>query len=187
MSYSSLIVDYLGEGLASARPVSPNVSATVAAFYYATDTATLSVWNGTAWVDVGTPPTQPYTLGVFVPGVMANGQVLLLHQVPTGITFPANFGATVIGGSSVGSSLIAATASTVLDLAQCLAANDPTNPANFTSIGTETFTASGHAATLATAGGTAKAFAAGDWLKLSITTADATLANFTTTLVADRI
>jgi hypothetical protein len=187
MSFSSLLVDYLGEGLASARPTTPLVSPVTAAFYYATDTAVLSVWDGSAWVTVGAPPTQPYTIGVFVPSTMLNGQVLLLHQVPTTITFPSNFGATVIGGSSVGSSLVNATGSTVIDVAQCLAGNDPTNPTNFTNIGTETISASGHVATLATVSGVAKAFAVGDWLQLSIVTADATLANFTTTLVADRI
>lgn len=50
---SSIITEYLGSGLASARPVTPDVASGVLALYYATDTNTLSVWDGSAWDDVG--------------------------------------------------------------------------------------------------------------------------------------
>lgn len=133
------------------------------------------------------PDAAPYTFGMFVPGVMSNGQILFVTQIPVPMIFPANFGASVSGGSSLSSALANATASTIIAISQCLAADDPTNPANFASIGTITFSAAGHAGALATVSGTSKAFAGGDWLRLSIVTADATLANFTATLVADRV
>jgi hypothetical protein len=53
MAFSALIKDYIGNGLAAARPVTPNVASGVSPFYYATDTDVLSVWDGTAWVAVG--------------------------------------------------------------------------------------------------------------------------------------
>ena len=52
-AYSSVLTDYVGEGIASSRPVSLNISATALGFYYATDTHVLSLWNGAAWVTVG--------------------------------------------------------------------------------------------------------------------------------------
>lgn len=50
---SSLLKDYMGRGLAAARPVTPSVGTGVSAFYYATDTSVLSVWDGAAWDSVG--------------------------------------------------------------------------------------------------------------------------------------
>lgn len=50
MAFSSILVDYLGEGLASARPATPPISPTALAFYYSTDTHVLELWNGAAWV-----------------------------------------------------------------------------------------------------------------------------------------
>jgi hypothetical protein len=49
---STLITDYLGRGLAAARPVTPPVAAGALAIYYATDTGSLSRWTGSAWADV---------------------------------------------------------------------------------------------------------------------------------------
>jgi hypothetical protein len=51
---STRITDYLGAGLASARPVSPPVAAGALAEYIATDTGTVSVWNGTSWITLST-------------------------------------------------------------------------------------------------------------------------------------
>lgn len=50
MAFSSILVDYLGEGLASARPATPPISPTALAFYYSTDTLALELWDGSAWV-----------------------------------------------------------------------------------------------------------------------------------------
>jgi hypothetical protein len=49
----SNITNYLGIGLASAIPASPNPPSGATEFYYETDTTTLKVWNGSAWVTAG--------------------------------------------------------------------------------------------------------------------------------------
>jgi hypothetical protein len=53
VGHSTLITDYLGYGLFSARPSSPNVPTGCLATYYATDTATEYGWNGSSWVVIG--------------------------------------------------------------------------------------------------------------------------------------
>lgn len=50
---SGRLIDYLGEGLFSARPVTPNLAAGTLGLYYATDTNTLYAWDGSAWDTVG--------------------------------------------------------------------------------------------------------------------------------------
>lgn len=52
MSHSSIITDYLGQGVAASRPASLSIAATAVGFYYATDTGALSLWDTatTAWV-----------------------------------------------------------------------------------------------------------------------------------------
>lgn len=45
---SGALKQYLGVGLAAARPVTPAVQTDGLAFYYATDTSTMSFWDG-AW------------------------------------------------------------------------------------------------------------------------------------------
>jgi hypothetical protein len=49
---STLITDYLGKGLQSARPVSPPVAASALAVYYATDTGIWWAWAGSGWTDL---------------------------------------------------------------------------------------------------------------------------------------
>lgn len=49
---SGLILDYLKYGLAADRPATPDVYTGAVALYLAIDTATLSAWDGTAWVDI---------------------------------------------------------------------------------------------------------------------------------------
>lgn len=49
MAYDQLMQTYLGVGLLAARPSAPNVKAGVGAFYYATDTPALYVWDGATW------------------------------------------------------------------------------------------------------------------------------------------
>ena len=59
---STLITGYLSEGIASARPATPSITSGAIAFYYATDTSVLSVWNGSSWGSVGggySPGTAP--------------------------------------------------------------------------------------------------------------------------------
>ncbi len=50
-SAPTLISDYLGRGLAAARPVTPTPPTGTLAAYLATDTGVLSVWDGAAWLD----------------------------------------------------------------------------------------------------------------------------------------
>lgn len=54
MTNSTIITSYLGQGVAASRPVAPTVATSVTAFYYATDTTTLSYYdfNTAAWVNV---------------------------------------------------------------------------------------------------------------------------------------
>lgn len=59
---NTLIAAYLGFGLAAARPATPSIDAGAIAFYYATDTATLTVYANGAWQSSGgyapgSPPT----------------------------------------------------------------------------------------------------------------------------------
>lgn len=46
---SGRLIDYLGEGLFSARPVTPDLAAGALGLYYATDTEVLYAWDGSAW------------------------------------------------------------------------------------------------------------------------------------------
>ncbi len=56
---SGLITTYLGEGLAAARPATPDVGTGAIAFYYATDTNQLSTYVEGAWSNITTGnPTQ---------------------------------------------------------------------------------------------------------------------------------
>ena len=49
MTESTLITDYLGRGLAAARPASLSVATNALALYYATDTDSWAYWNGSGW------------------------------------------------------------------------------------------------------------------------------------------
>ena len=60
MASSTLITDYIQNGTHAARPASPNVPTTCSPLYYETDTTTLFVWTGAAWVAVGgASPANP--------------------------------------------------------------------------------------------------------------------------------
>jgi hypothetical protein len=50
---TTLVTDYLGRGLAAARPTSVAIAANALALYEATDTGVLSLWNGTIWIAIG--------------------------------------------------------------------------------------------------------------------------------------
>jgi hypothetical protein len=49
---SVLISEYIGRGPIGSRPAAPDVASGVAAFWFATDTDILSVWDGSTWQDV---------------------------------------------------------------------------------------------------------------------------------------
>jgi len=68
----TLISDYLGRGLAAARPAAPTPPAGTFAAYLATDTGVLSVWDGAAWVegtyaDGGATASPDWTSGTAAP------------------------------------------------------------------------------------------------------------------------
>lgn len=50
---SGLLVDYLGSGLASARPAAPDLFAGSLGIWWSTDTEVLSVWDGSTWSEPG--------------------------------------------------------------------------------------------------------------------------------------
>jgi hypothetical protein len=121
----------------------------------------------------------PYSVGFsFVGGVLGNAQLLGMHKFPRAVTLPANLVGSVAGATAN------ATASTVISVDRALAAS----PSSFTQIGSITFAAGGTTATFATVGGTAKAMATGDVLRLvGPSTADATLANLYSTLLGETL
>lgn len=140
--------------------------------------------NGSGWAAV----KEPMTFGFSAPQTTAysNGQVIGHYNPPCAITIPANFG-THIGLSSKASGAANATASTVFSLQKCLAANDPTNEANWSQIGTITFATGTVTPTFATSSGAAQSIADGDFLRVKgPTTADATFAGFRLTVIAYR-
>lgn len=132
-------------------------------------------------------PLRPYIVSAFYPGVPTNSQLLLVHKCGKAITFASNFGTTTSGAATGAGCTVNATGSTAITIDKCVAANDPTVGGNWTNIGTLTIGAGGHAATLATAGGSAQTAASGDFLRaVGPATADATAANIFITLAADR-
>ena len=49
---SGRLIDYLGVGVIADRPATPDLHPDTLGLWYATDTDTLSAWDGTAWEDV---------------------------------------------------------------------------------------------------------------------------------------
>ena len=85
---STLITQYLGEGTAASRPATPSVATGCIAFYYATDTSTLSVWNGSSWGSVGgyspgTAPTIVQSAHGNTGGATGGGAGLTMTSAPT--------------------------------------------------------------------------------------------------------
>ena len=85
---STLITQYLGEGTAASRPATPSVAAGCIAFYYATDTGALTVWNGSTWVaagggyNAGTAPTVVQSQAGNSGGATGGGAGLTLGSAP---------------------------------------------------------------------------------------------------------
>ena len=101
------LTDYLSQGLISARPATPPITGAAAAFYFATDTNTLSVYGGGAWHDVkgGAPAlvqqkaavnTNSVTLGA----APASGNLLLAITTDLGVSETASAGWTKISFQS---------------------------------------------------------------------------------------
>lgn len=53
MAASGRLIDYLGVGLASARPAAPNLVTGAVGLWYSTDTQELDAWDGLQWTNVG--------------------------------------------------------------------------------------------------------------------------------------
>ncbi len=68
MAYSGILTDYIGTGLAAARPATPNVGPGCLALYRATDTGALSAWTGAAWVTLGGGTVTSVTAGAGLSG-----------------------------------------------------------------------------------------------------------------------
>lgn len=87
MAASTLITDYLGEGVASARPALPAIAAGALAIYRATDTGDVSFWDGSAWITGAKPRNLGVLLAQFVLGtVVTNGTFHFAYKTPYGGT-----------------------------------------------------------------------------------------------------
>ena len=49
---SGALITYLGVGPIGSRPATPDTFSGIPSLYYATDTDTLSVWDGSSWEDI---------------------------------------------------------------------------------------------------------------------------------------
>lgn len=139
-TFSSLLIDYLGEGLASARPTTLNLVPGMVGFYYATDTKTLSIWQGSGWDVVATAGTARNTAKLqaqWVSGAtVANDTVYLAFSVPYAGTINSLDYFTGVGSFAVS---IYINGSVVTGLA-ALAVNN-TAPANAAATAANTFSA----------------------------------------------
>jgi hypothetical protein len=84
MSTSSLLITYLGQGVAASRPSAPSIGTGVLGVYYATDTHALSLWNGSSYDSyalggAGTGTVTSITAGTGLAGgtIIAAGTVSL--------------------------------------------------------------------------------------------------------------
>jgi hypothetical protein len=156
--------------IANSTPAPPGLPLTALA-------GDVAVYNGTAWV----AQRPRYNLAFsFVGGVLAGSQLLGLHKVSKAITIPANFGA-YLGHASEAGATANATASAVIRVDRAVAAS----PNTFSQIGSITIAPGSITPTFATTGGSSVSVAQGDVLQLTgPASADATLANFYCTLVA---
>jgi len=113
---SGLITNYLGAGLASARPVTPSITSGGIALYLASDTGAFSVWGG-SWATLaagtvtsitGSGGTTGLTLGggpITTSGTLTLSGTLAVANGGTGATTAGaaltNLGATTVGGNMV--------------------------------------------------------------------------------------
>jgi hypothetical protein len=120
-----------------------------------------------------------YIVGAFIPSAPTANQVLLHHPMGRAVTIPANFAAHA-GYASRARVRVAAAASYTILVQRATAAA----PSTFSNVGTIVFAAGAFVGTFSTSG-VDVAFAAGDTLALvAPATVDASLAGFSSTLVA---
>lgn len=209
MAFSSILTDYLGEGVAASRPTTPSIAGTALAFFYATDTHVLSLWNGAAWVTLnvgadpsfttvhitGLPASDPASAGelwVTTSGALAVSGVPPL--LPFGFVIAGLPGAGQVYNLVMGMacSIHANFAGTVvfdttLTTANAIFTVNKISSGSTTAIGTLTITNSSHTSvTLSTQA--AVTMAAGDVLQLVAPgSQDATLADLGITILATKV
>lgn len=141
------------------------------------DSAASNIMKKLSWANIKTalnllyaPLAQPYDVFAFHPGIPTNSAKMFRSKIPRAVTFAANFAGSQFTATAN------ATGSSVFDIQK-----------NGSSVGTCTIAAGGTTPTFASSGGAAVSFASGDVLEiLCPTTADATLANPSITLVGTR-
>jgi hypothetical protein len=102
MANSTLITDYLGSGLAAARPATPNISSSGCALWYSTNTDVASIYTvADGWNSVGggTSPGTPPTIVQVASSVTASASITLGAAPTNGNLLVCIAGA---GGTSVG-------------------------------------------------------------------------------------
>lgn len=105
MSTSTLITDWMGSGTAADKPSSPPIASSGVAFYYATDTTTLYMWdtNASTWKQV--------SLGSGSGGLWSNELSSVPTSSGTGLTTWGNQNSATIADTTAGVLLTAANAS----------------------------------------------------------------------------
>jgi hypothetical protein len=118
-----------------------------------------------------------YVIGAYIPGTLTASQNLLFHKFSNAVTLPANLGAW-LGHTSEAGAGTAATASTVITLAQAVAGA----PTTFASVATINFAAGSVIGVMSTQA--AISFAQGDILRIRAPASpDSTFSDFHLTLV----
>jgi len=91
---STILSDYLGRGLASARPGTLDLSPGALGVYFATDTGALSLWNGSAWVAYSGGSSGVSSIGGVTgaislgTGISISGSTLNVTGGSSGVTYP---------------------------------------------------------------------------------------------------
>jgi hypothetical protein len=111
------ITDYLGAGLAAARPAAPAVAVGALSEYIATDTGAISVWNGTAWVTLGggTGSVTSIVAGTGLAGgtITASGTISLAARAAGTLMGNAGTVAATPGDITIGAGLTLSSAGTL--------------------------------------------------------------------------
>lgn len=97
MTTSSLIIDFLGEGLAASRPASLTINSAALGIYYATDTKVVSLWNGSGWDTLSGGGSGTVT-EIVAAGLLTGGTITTAGTI--GLAAPAS-GIVVSNGTTI--------------------------------------------------------------------------------------